>query len=66
MKKITDRQAQYLLRLINQTYGTSYRYLSQVREDGIGQRMNKVVGISMQEASSLIDRYTALAKRRGN
>lgn len=55
--RITDKQAAYLLSLINKATGSSYRFLSQVAEDGIGKRCNKVRGISSVEASSLIDEW---------
>ena len=60
--KATEAQLAYLLRLVNQVHGTSY-YLSQVQEDGIGKSAMKVQGLQKADASALIDKYAALAKR---
>lgn len=54
---MTKKQEDYLLILINRRYNTSYKYLSQVKEDGIGKRMNKVQRMSNVEVSALIDKY---------
>tara|TARA_E500000318_G_scaffold96685_1_gene97171 strand:- start:576 stop:743 length:168 start_codon:yes stop_codon:yes gene_type:complete len=54
---MTKKQATYLLRLINRRTGKAYRFLSQVAEDNIGKRMNKVRGINSAEASALIDEW---------
>ena len=55
--RMTTKQESYLLSLVNKVHGTSYRYLSQVNEDGIGRRAKKVRGIKKEEASQLIDEY---------
>lgn len=57
-EKITDKQAAYLLTLINRKAGKSYRFLSQVQEDGIGKQSSKVRGITKAEASTLIDQWS--------
>lgn len=55
--RMTARQESYLLSLINQATGQHYRYLSHVREDRIGKMATRVRGISMTEASQLIDAW---------
>lgn len=56
-KMMSDKQSDYLLRLINKATGNNYRFLSQVKEDGIGKRCGKVRGISGIEASTLITEW---------
>lgn len=63
MSKITEKQASYLVSLINKATGKSYRFLSQVAEDGIGKRATKVRGISSTEASELITEWKAKAAK---
>ena len=62
--KITEKQSSYLVSLINRATGSSYKFLSQVAEDGIGKRANKVKGISAVEASELIAEWKAKAEAK--
>ena len=59
---ITPNQSAYLLSLINKATGNSYRFLSQVKEDGIGKESNKVKGISSARASALISEWKEKAE----
>lgn len=61
--KITQKQESYLLDLINNVTDSNYRFLSQVREDGIGKRAKKVRGLSAAEASELITEWQAKGER---
>ncbi len=54
---MTPKQCAYLLTLINKATGKSYRFLSQVEEDGIGKESQKVKGISAARASALITEW---------
>ena len=60
---MSPKQTAFLLALINRATGKSYRFLSQVEEDGIGKKMNKVRGINSAEASSMIDSWKARAEK---
>ena len=60
--KITEKQASYLVSLINKVEGTKFKFISQVTIDGIGKRASRVQGMSSAEASALIDEYSARAK----
>lgn len=57
MSRMTDKQESYLVSLINKATGKSYRFISQVSEDGIGKLSSKVKGISTVEASKLIEKW---------
>ena len=59
---MTEKQSNYLLMLINKATGKSYRFLSQVTEDGIGKESQKVKGINAPRASALITEWQAKAK----
>lgn len=59
---ITPKQSAYLLSLINQATGKSYRFLSQVEENGIGKESNKVKGINSARASALISEWKTKAE----
>lgn len=54
---MTPKQSAYLLNLINKATGKSYRFLSQVEENGIGKESNKVKGINAARASALITEW---------
>ena len=60
--KITEKQSSYLVSLINQVSGTSFKFLSQVTVDGIGKKASKVKGISQAEASAMINEWKAKAE----
>ena len=61
--KITEKQANYLLSLVNKVEGTKFRFLSQVTIDGIGKRVSRVQGMSSADASALIAEYAAAATK---
>ena len=54
---MTTKQCAYLLALLNKATGKSYRFLSQVTEDGIGKESQKVKGITSARASALITEW---------
>lgn len=62
MSRITPKQESYLLSLINEVTGKSYRYLSQVEEDGIGRKAKRVQGLKKQDASDLIAEWKERAE----
>jgi len=57
--KMTAKQASFIVSLINKSTGSSYRFVSQITEDGIGKRANKVRGLSTVEASEIIEKWSA-------
>ena len=52
--RATKSQENYIVALANKKYGTSYSYISQIKEGGIGKMSKKVHGLSKADASRII------------